>query len=330
MKKTFLAFLTGLFLSSPIFSLTNGFTFEVEPLFGVRNAVLNEFVYNKNSKTGEEYYLSLLNWNLKNSFYTGLNADVSYKAFHINAGFKAFIPNDFGSMDDSDWQQDYVYHTGNSSLKTNYSEHDLNFSQGFNIDISARFNFSPCTGLTLAPLAGFSFETYSMVGKNGYGYYGYALSGYKSSYYGYDDIPNRYIHDFSGQKVIKLEREDYYTWIGIGIGYITPNHKLQFALDLNVSPWVYIISRDTHLQRNIYFIDLGGQAFSAFKANLFVQYNFNSIYAIKFTANGLFTTDIKGIEYISDSVNGPYKRSGTVIGSASRYLDFQISAILKF
>lgn len=299
-------------------------------MFGVRNALLNEFVYHKNSKTGEEYYLSLLNWNLKNSMYSGLNVDASYKAFHINAGFKAFFPNNFGSMDDSDWQQDSGYHTGNSSLKTNLSEHDINFYQGFNIDISARFNFSPCTGLTLSPLAGFSYETYSMIAKNGYGYYGYALSANNPSYYGYDDIPHRYITDFSGHNVIKLEREDYYTWIGIGIGYITPNQKLQFALDLNVSPWVYIVSRDTHLERSLYFIDFGGQAFSAFKASLFIQYNFNSIGAIKFTANGLFTTDIRGIEYTSSTIDGPYKRNGTMIGSASRYIDFQLSAIIRF
>lgn len=338
MKKFITAFLAGTVFALPFFSQSKNFSFELEPFFGIRNGVLNEYVYSKNSKTGEEYYLSLLNWNITNSLYSGFSADFGFRDFHVSGDLKALLPNDFGSMNDSDWLQDVGYKTGNSNVKTNYSVHDMSLIEGFNIGVKAFYDFHPVKSLTIAPSVGFSYETYSMMGKNGTYYYGKSNGSIpggntKYSYFSYDDAAHRTTGPFNGN-VIKLEREDYYTWIGFNVLYTTPDSHWDFGLSADVSPWTYLVSRDTHFLNNgttgTYYLDVGGQAFSAFRGTIFAQFNLNNLMALKLSGNGLCTTEIKGIEYTSSTVDGPYKKNGAVIGSASRYLDFQVSAKMKF
>lgn len=341
MKKLLLFLAAGIFASSIAVSQTSNtrtFSFELEPYFGLRNGVLNEFVYSKNSKTGSEYYLSLLNWNLQNTPYTGISADFAIKDFHIAGDFKALFPNSFGSMDDSDWLQDAGYKTGRTDIKTNYSVHDMELLEGLNAGIKLYYNFHPTSRLTLAPAVSFSYETYSMMGMNGTKYYGKANGSIPGgntdySYFSYDDLAHRTVGTFSGN-VIKLDREDYYTWIGISLNYKTADSKLNFGISADVSPWTYLISRDSHYLNNgstgTYYVDLGGDFFSAFRGGIYAQYAVNSILALKLSCDGLFTTEIKGIEYKSNNVNGPYTKNGAVIGSASRYIDFQLSAIIRF
>lgn len=335
MKKILFTAVTAVLLSLPVYSQSKDFTFELESQIGIRNAVLNEFVYGINSKTKEQYHLSLLNWNLKSTFYSGLTADAAFKRFHLTGNFKAFIPNNYGSMDDSDWLQDSGYRTGNSSLKTNYSEHEQDFLMGLNASIDAKFDFHPAKGFTLSPSIGFSYETYSLTANNGTLYYGKkndSLPLYNSNdpnYYAYNDVLHRDVKPIYGE-VVKLERYDYYTWIGVDLNYVTDNGQWGVGLSADISPWAYIFSRDSHNVRQIYFIDIGSGFFSAFKAEIYVQYNLNNLVAFKLTGSGLFTAELKGNDYTSGSYDGPFKNNGPWSGSATRYIDLQTSVILRF
>lgn len=331
MKKTLSFFIAGLFLSLSIFAQKNPFSFNIEPHFGIRNGILNEFVYANSSSTGNEYYESLLNWNLKNSFYSGITLDLSFKNFHINGDFKGFIPNNFGSMDDSDWLQDYYYNTGRTDVKTNFSSHDMDVIDGLNFTVKALYSFHPSKSITLSPSIGFAFEKYTLLAKNGYGWYGKGYGASDKSFYSYDDVLHRVRLDFNGHNVIRLEREDYYTWIGLSLDYAPAYSNWEFGFNIDVSPWTYIVSRDSHLERDTYFIDLGQGFFSAYKASIYAQYKLTQMTTFRVCATGLFTMDLKGNDYISTgSINGTYKNSGAVTGSATKYLDFQISALIRF
>jgi len=329
LKKILFSAITALLLSFPAFSLNNEWGFEIEPYCGVRNTLLNEYVYGKNSQTGEEYQLSLLNWNLKNQVYAGFNTDVRFMDFHLAGNFKGLLQNYKSSMDDSDWMQDAGYKTGNTSIKTNYSEHELNFVQGFNVDAKALYDFKPAKGLTLSPSIAFSYETYTLTANNGTTYYGYGKNGVKYSYFSYDDTAHRSVTQMSGE-VIKLERYDYYTWIGFDVKYTTPDNMWKFGISAEISPWAYIFSRDSHEAKGVYYIDIGQGFFSAYRASAFVQFNLDQHCGIKFLADGMITGELKGNDYTSGSYNGTFKNNGPVSGSATRYFDFQLSAVVSF
>ena len=152
-KKSLFTFLFFFFLSYFGFAQNSNFSFKIEPLFGTRNGTLTEYVYNYSSVTGSEYKLSLLDWDLQNSLFYGLNADVCLKNFHIITNWKNFIPSKRGYMQDSDWLQDAYYKTGRTDIKTNYSIHDSNLLSGINLGITLKYdiNFGKVFTLDVLP-----------------------------------------------------------------------------------------------------------------------------------------------------------------------------------
>lgn len=331
MKKSLLILLCGIFVTAASFSQERTFSFKLEHLFGIRNGTVSEYVYSRNSQTGKEYHLSLLDWDLKNSLYYGIAGDFGIKDFHANIIFKDFIPGTSGKLQDSDWMQDAGYHTGNTSIKTNYSVHDNNFLQGLNLEGKLQYNFHPATNFILAPTLGVSYENYHFVGMNGYKWYGKPKSGNDNSYYAYNDPSNSITGPFSGA-VIELERYDFYVWLGLYADYKTPDKKWNFGAAFEFSPYTYIISFDSHLARNppLYFLDISEVFFSAFKGNAFAKLNITDVLSLKVNLNFLITGELKGIEYTSPERHGQYKRNASSIGSGTKYFDFQISAAVGF
>lgn len=339
MKKYLLLLSYGIFFTATLFSQNKIFSFEIEPLFGIRNGTVSEYVYSKNSQTGSEYHLSLLDWDLKNSLYYGIAGDFGIKDFHASINFKNFIPGESGRLQDSDWLQDTGYHTGRTDIKTNYSVHNNTLLEGLNLEGKIRYNFHPTRSFSLAPTAGVSYENYHFIGANGRKWYGTnnpnvpLYDPYNACYYPYNDPEPSHVSTgtFSGA-VIELERYDFYVWLGLSADYKTADEKWQFGFDFEFSPYTYIISIDSHLERTPprYFLDISEVTFSSFKGNAFAQLNFTKIMALKINLNFLVTGELKGIEYVSSSRHGKFNRNSSSIGSSTRYFDFQVSAAIRF
>lgn len=339
MKKNLLTIFAVLTVYSSLSAKDNKWSVDLQPCFGFRNGTFIEYVYSKNSLTGQEYHLSQLNWNIKNSAYLGASVETKISSFNINAEIKGFIPDTSGNMDDSDWLQDAGYKTGNSSIKTNYSEHTLDFTQGLNFDIFASYEFKCGKVFSISPAVGFTYERYSFDGIDGNYWYGYNKLDRpqseldKGHYYSYDALGHRKAGVFSG-KVISLTRDDYYTWLGVKAKIKTSDERWIFTLNAFVSPYTFIDTRDHHwLNRSpngTYYADLSTGYFSAFKGNISAAFMFNKTAGIKATFNALYTLELHGVEYITYSENGKYEYSNSNIGAGSKYFDYQLSAVIKF
>lgn len=335
MKKISLGIFISLLFCSRFFSQEKIFSISIEPFFAVRHGYLSEYVYSNSSVDGSQYYLSLLDWNIACNPYLGISADAKIWKFRVNTDCKFLIPGETGTLCDSDWKQDADYKTGNTSLKTNYSEHDNYLSDGMNFSAKLLFDFFPAPRFSISPSLGVGFEYYSMIGKNGIAWYGnpkdtgkgYFYSYNDLNFYGYNDLNNRKLVYFNGD-VIKLERNDYYAWLGFDIRYATKNQKFKFGLCAEISPYTYILSVDTHLKRNTIFIDIAKGYFSSYRGNIFAQYNFSTLLGLKINFDWLYTRELKGYTYIKEG-NSNFVKGGES-GASTRYFDFRISVLLNF
>lgn len=333
MKRVFLAIAAFFALVTTSFAEENLFGFSFEPIMGLRNGVVNEFVYLDNTVTKEEYHLSQLDWNIKNSFYAGCAADLRIQKFHFGVNLKSFATNTNGTIEDSDWMQDACYKTGNTSTKTNFSKHDETLDKWFSISLEGRYEFSPLSFWTISPTIGFTYETFSLTGTDGKGWYGFNSDRKRQTslndgyFYSYDSA---YKSDliFTGN-IIRLEHKDYYVWLGFSTKFTTPDEHWVFYADFSVAPYTYMLVRDSHYLK-MYYVDIVEQNFSAFKAATFVQFKFNKMFAVKLAVSGLLTTELKGIEYTSPTYDGKYKRNDAVIGAAAKYFDIQLSGSFTF
>lgn len=331
MKKLLsIIFVLFIFLLSNIFAKNNSVSISFEPLFGLRSGCFTEYVYDNNSVTNEEYHLSLLDWKIKNVPYLGASIDYSSEKFIIAFNYKKFFLGDFGTMEDSDWTQDYGYSTGNSLLKTNFSEHDIELINGMNLNLDLRRIINLSEFIIIMPSIGLSLEKYSFDGNDGYFMYGINLSGYESSYYPYNDPVNSKKGVFNG-KVISLERIDFYTWMGVDLLLKSPSKRFSVYLSAAISPYTYLYAFDSHYLRGLYFRDTSTGSFSAYKGTISLQFNLNNFLGIKFEVNGLFTKEIKGTEEVSQvSPDYGYVYAGEGIGAATKYFDMQLSCVMKF
>lgn len=306
------------------------FNFTIEPIFGTRIGHFGEQVYLKNSQTGEQYKLSELLYNFSPAAYTGLNSDLKFNNLHLNFDCKYFIQLKNGLISDSDWLQDCAYGTGNTIIKTNYSEHENYIHYGLNFEASVKYDFHPVTWLTLSPVISFSYENFVFSAINGTAWYGNDKNNNteNSSYYSYDDKNHRHIIPFIGE-VIQLRRKDYYTWIGLET-LCKSCSRWNVLCGIYIAPFIYTHGEDDHCLRSLYYIDTTTSIFYAGKIKLYIQYNFTDNISLKLSDTFLFTGSMQGNEVKSSSKSGPYQNQGTIIGATSIYCDIQLSGVFKF
>lgn len=329
------AFLTLFTLfSSPAFSDDTGFKFSLEPLAGIRNGTLSEYVYANSTANGKEYHLSQLDWDIKSAPYIGLGADVQIKRFHVTASARGFFKNDSGQMQDSDWLQDKYYGTGKTNIKTNFSVHDNNINFGNVFDIELKFDFKPAEKIILSPFIGFSYEHFSLTASGGKAWYGNSTDGNSShSFYAYDDPDPTHVSVGSfSSKVIELERKDYYTWLGLECSLLSSDDRWVVSFAIAGSPFTYFDSLDSHLVRTppIFFNDIGAAVFYAWKGSASVMFKATDSVSIKFLLSGIITGEIQGNSFTSHNKSGPYTKQGSLTGSGSKYCDVQISGVIRF
>lgn len=310
----------------------NFFNFTIEPLFGTRIGRFGEQVYSKNSKTGEQYKLSELFYNFSPALYTGFKTDFKFSNFHLLVGTKIFFPLRSGKMGDSDWCQDAGYGTGNTSLKTNYSEHENYLKTSFNLDAAIKYDFHPTDWMTLSPVISLLYEQITFSAKNGTCWYGNKLNSSDNDnyyFYSYEDTSHRTISNCYGE-IVQLRRKDFYTWIGLDALFTTQDLRWNFFCGIYIAPYIYTHGEDDHYMRDFYYIDTTASLFYAGKTETFVKYNFSNTKSIKLSSSFLFTGSMKGTEIYKNSRNAPYQKGSGTIGATSMYVDIQLSALFIF
>lgn len=340
--KNFFTVLIFIFFSLTLSAQTQekNYILEVELLSGVRNGVLSEYVYANSSVNGKQYYLSLLDWDIKNTFYTGLGVKWQYKNFSISGQYKGFFKNsNSGILEDSDWLQDKYYGTGNTGVKTNFSFHDCTVNTGSIFNLETKYEFKIQPFFSILPIIGFSYENFSLSASNGKIYYGNdkyntpsGAAGFLGNYHAYNDTGHNTVASLSG-KMIDLKRKDYYTWLGVQFKFNTLDERWIFSLSVYGSPFTYLDSIDDHIDRKVEFNDIGAAIFYAWKGESFVIFRADNNFSFKFSVDALYTGEIQGLDFsrnYSSNPNAEFKKTGTTTGSSSRYFDIQLSVICTF
>lgn len=280
------------------------FSLSVEPLIGVKNGQVNEYVFLKESNYDCDK-LSELNWEIKNEFYSGLKLNGGYKNIFLEAGFTAGFPLECGTMKDSDWlnnNSSEVTKTSGHDYKTNYSESDNYIDYDISASLKTGYSFKlpelKKISTKISPFFEFEYQLFKFTAKNGTGWYGKEIEteGY---YAAWNDEKNRSIKYFSGD-VISYKRQNFIFWLGGSIAFNLPK-DFSVGAGFKFSPFVYSESIDCHHLRGLYFLDIVSDFCSLFNYNFNTEYKIDSKKSICLNADYLYMKTLRGKSYSSDS-----------------------------
>lgn len=278
------------------------FSLSVEPLIGVKNGQVNEYVFLKESNYDCDK-LSELNWEIKNEFYSGLKLNGGYKNVFLEAGFTAGFPMKCGTMKDSDWlnnNSSEVTKTSGHDYKTNYSESDNYIDYDISASLKTGYSFKlpelKKIGTKISPFFEFEYQLFKFTAKNGTAWYGSETDGY---YAAWNDEENRSIKYFSGD-VISYKRQNFIFWLGGSIAFNLPK-DFSVGAGFKFSPFVYSESIDCHHLRGLYFLDIVSDFCSLFNYNFNTEYKIDSKKSICLNADYLYMKTLRGKSYSSDS-----------------------------
>lgn len=309
---------------------TSGWNFGIEGIFGARFGKEGEIVWAKNSQNGEKYKLSELEWGYTPALYAGAKIDGGYKRFEISFSSIFFFPTSFGTMKDSDWNQDYGYETGNTSTKTNYSESDNKIKNGFELELSLAFKFYPTNFLTLRPKISVSYQQMKFDAMGGTLWYGNIKEGESKkdayyAYYSYDDAEHSTSRTLAYEPVIKYNFQNIYFWTGIQADFL-PTKKILLSLATEAAPIVYMNSCDQHIERGMVFRNISLSAFFAVRQSARAQFNFNNNFSVALNLRGMLTGQSTGVTYEKGKSETLYKKFDDSSGAYSLFFDIGISA----
>ena len=333
MKKfifTILIFLTGIRAFSAEKEnpqKTLGWNFGIEGIFGARFGKEGEIVWAKNSQNGNKYKLSELEWEYTPALYAGAKIGGGYKRFEILFASIFFFPTSFGTMKDSDWNQDNGYRTGNTSIKTNYSESDNKIKNGFELELSLAFKFYPTNFLTLRPKISVSYQQMEFNAMGGTLWYGKNknVDSTNNSYYSYDDAGNSISKTLTYEPVVKYSIQNIYFWTGVQADFL-PTRKIVLSLATEAAPIVYMDSRDEHILTNMVFRNISLSAFFAVRQSARAQFNLNNNFSLALNFCGMLTGESTGVTYEKKTSATLYNKFNDSSGAYSLFFDIGISA----
>lgn len=310
------------------------FFLDVEPLFGLKNGLVDEYVFLKNSAYSSDK-LSELNWDIKNQFFVGANFKAVYKCLFLKTGFKAglsAISSKSGLMKDSDWQNVALDGADNYQYKTNYSESGNHIDYDFStfIEAGGRFKFfrEKNVRVNLCPFLGFEYQIFKFTATDGTGWYGHKIDGY---YRAWNDSSNRTIYNFSGD-VISYKRQNFIFWLGGNLQIELP-WNFVLGAGIKVSPWLYSESVDTHWHPTVYkdYLDAVSGYFSMAGVNFFAEYKFTPKTSICLQSEWLCSRLLRGDNYDKSHSADIWEKNPSVEGGAAqKYLNFYISFRYRF
>lgn len=278
------------------------FSLSVEPLIGVKNGQVNEYVFLKESNYDCDK-LSELNWEIKNEFYSGLKLNGGYKNVFLEAGFTAGFPLKCGTMKDSDWlnnNSSEVTKTSGHDYKTNYSESDNYIDYDISASLKTGYSFKlpelKKISTKISPFFEFEYQLFKFTAKNGTAWYGNETEGY---YAAWNDEKKRSIKYLSGD-VISYKRQNFIFWLGGSIAFNLPK-DFSVGAGFKFSPFVYSEAIDCHHLRGLYFLDIVSDFCSLFNYNFNTEYKIDSKKSICLNADYLYMKTLRGKSYSSDS-----------------------------
>ena len=329
-RRFFRFFIPLLLFVLPAFpAKSRDFVFFAEPIFGIRNGQVDEYVFLKKCAYDSDK-LSELNWEIKNEFYGGIRTGFEWGNFFSEFSVSGMLFSQKGLMADSDWMNTTVANAENYQYKTNYSESDNFLSKDYSIGAKIGCSFwlfeNDFASISIKPFAGFTFSAIAFDAKNGTAWYGNYIGAYQAPY---DDSENRSVYDFSGMNLISYERKSYIAWLGFDF-FSEISEKFVAGAGFSFSPYLYAESIDTHHQKNAMFGDKTTGCFGAFGWRLSAEYIISDRFSVLLGAEFFFMRVLRGNSYQKTVSASKYKLdSSSEGGAASHFLDIALSCRLK-
>ena len=297
---------------------------------GMRIGIYDEIVWAKRSLDGERYKESELNYLLLPAFYASLNFSANYKRLGLQLSNKFFIASKTGTLTDSDWRNDSACGNGDTTTKTDWSEHTLLLNggggiPGFDLELKGDFKFYPANFLTLAPTLSFNAQYMSFMARNGYGLYG-SYDNRTNRILPCSDAATRETYSFEGLEVLKYEVYNLFLWTGIRADF-SICHWLNISLASELSPVSFFLDFDHHLTNDRDFKENAISVFYAFRQTIKAEFKIKENFSICQTCVFAISGESEGAMYYkkSSDQNYTYLLNNTGGGQVT-YLDLELSA----
>ncbi len=228
---------------------------------------------------------SQLDWETPYLFKTGLKFSFDFNNLILDFSNAAAIPVKCGTMYDSDWYTE--------NIKTNLSKHNLHAGFCYDLDITLKYRFELENLFSILPLISFNYSHSSLKAQKGIGWCG-------------DTGHTQLIKDYpwDSEYAVKVNKFgiDFYnnTFIFfIGAGLEKSLGSLQFGINAQVSPYIYVSSIDHHLNDGDgrYYLLLQSAWFSCFNLELPCSYMINDKNKLCIIPKYSYCKEIKGVFY---------------------------------
>ncbi len=310
-----------LILYSSLLYAQQNFHLEIEPILGMKDGMVKEYVYNDQYTTDKKIdKISELDWDLNKAFYSGIKTSLYYKDFSFSFYGAKYFDKDSGSMTDSDW-----LNSSDRNLKTCFSKSDNHLKDSFFLGTDLYYSFPITSFFTIKTQTGLEFEHLNFLGDNTTGWYS---PNNTTSW----DSPSSTKHGPDYLKTLTYKRNSFDFSFGLHVLF-NIKKLIEFDLYGEVSPVVYFESLDFHELRNTYFLDDGFEFFDKFKFGGSITYSPIKLFSFKTQASysiaNFFqgnTTSSSKIDSFPVSVNSPYK---SYSGFSHQYLDLSLSVIYR-
>lgn len=285
----------------------------LQPSLGYKGGSIGEHLFNMDGYGQQVAFapaggrqISFLQWDVYGMMVVGLDVEFQYRAFSAQLYGRVGIPMICGKMDDFDWNTTRGH-------QTHFSTHTNNLTDYFMAGGFLGWTFaSPDRKLLLTPMAGFSWQQTSMVAQDGYRQY--VPSNKQETTPWTDDLEKKY---FDGD-VISYRHEVLQVDLQFRITY-NHNPRLYFQLDASIHPIIGAFGYDTHILRNLQFLDYNMKGQLGFGAALTAGYQMLPRHFLTLKLDYNYLPVVIGQTYMKSTSQQYYYPDSSSRGGASHW-----------
>lgn len=329
MKKIF-SFAIILGLAGSLFAFEN-VKVSLTPGFGLMTGQVEEYVFLDNVKGCDGLYtLSRLDWEVKNMPYFSLESDLTV-IDHIWIGVKGKvgIPGVYGQMIDNDWNNYKFYTDSATRYQTDYSEHKNKTNVFLDGYLQAGYKFNLPYGFCISPFISLKAQSFSFQGCNGWGQYGYDMSGEWNPDYRKEVITSyKDGHKTSYESrdcVITYEQiRDFYS-----LGIVLEAQPIKFLRLTACGEWAFFVSVtgiDKHYDEKLNYVEYKDltKGLNAWDVSGKIEFNFNEHNSLAVSALYEYIPVVSGKTYSRSSSVTKYKLLSSLGGASSSLFSAQL------
>lgn len=315
-KLIIILFIVSIFTSSLVaqdFASPPDLQISLHPEFNYQAGSIGEYLFNKNeigttvnyAPTGTKQ-ISFLQWDINAMLAATLNLDVQYKSFVVSVNGSIGIPMKAGKMDDYDWNT-------TKGHQTHFSTHFNKITSHYVAGGLVGWEFSSSDRrFKVLPMMGFSWEKTSMMSYGGYRQY--VPDNLQETTPWTDDIEKK---SFTGN-VISYSHEVFQIDCVLSLTYHL-NSKFYLNLDGSIHPILGVYGFDTHILRDLQFLDYSMNGQIGFGVAFTVGYQIVPQHFITLKVDYNYLPVVTGQTYIKNVNQKYYYPDHSSMGGASHW-----------